>query len=130
MKWHLPSNTRINVRSTVSTVSVHVSGKIRFNHTAIDLFELKDRDSVAFGQGDGEDNKDWFVKKDKEGFAVSVKKDSKTTSGYINSKQLAYNIFLSIEKTEAELITFKIIPEQKDGCYAILTSNPIRIKIG
>ncbi len=103
-------------------------GQLRLNRAALDLMGLKDKDSVAFGQGEGDNLKEWCIKKDKNGFTVRTREQQKTFYGFVNSKQLAFNIFQSIKKTEMMEITFKIMPEPKDGCFELLTSNPIKCK--
>lgn len=126
LHWHIVENTASNVRTVVSTICINLkTGRIRLNPPAIDLLQLKPKDSIAFAQ-DEENPTDWFLKKDAKGFTVTIKNDRGTLSAYINSKKLAYNFMKSISKTELEYATFKIIPEMKDECYPILTAHPIK----
>lgn len=128
LHWHFVENTAINIRTVVSTICINLkTGRIRLNPPAIELLQLKSKDSIAFAQ-DEDNPADWYLKKDAKGFTVTIKNDRGTLSAYINSKKLAYNILQSLNKTELEYATYKIVPERKEGCYEIFTRKPIKEK--
>lgn len=128
LKWHNAETTPPYNKTIGSTIYVSLKfGKILFNGASIDLLKLKHKEGVSFAQ-DEENPTDWYLKKDSKGFTVTVRTTKGTISAYITNKKFTIDFMRSIGKPDNEYIKFKIVPEEKDGVYTILTSKAIKEK--
>ena len=121
MKFFLPSNVPVTVgrgQGTDPFVRINANGTITLSEAATVLLDVKAGDKIAISQ---DDDGEWYVTKNSEGFVLRGKNNSPilTMQCVFITKQI-----LDDETKSARMMLAKEpIVYQKQKLYAILTSS-------
>lgn len=109
-------------RNTPAKVTICKSGLISFNRKATEALSLKTGDKIEFIQ-DLTNKKDWFVRKDTNGFELSLNKSFTSPFNIkFNCITLVEEIFRSLDIHNTVSILISTSPDEM-GMFAIITSS-------